>query len=275
LDQFLENILASKATNKIVRIGSRSKSVLLDDYNLYAKAKAQRQFLRTRREVYQETKLYKDMEEIEADGSDLCETLAHGTSRIRFNQIAGLVQENFPEHYNQLLCEPDEDGFIVVGVKDKSYFDYWLSGKDLRNRSESIGNQAHHNNQPRSFASILEISASNIWLLSLDERKVLVQHWERLLQNEWIDMLSAYGERADEIQAESNILQSEFNARVIEKADVIGLTTTGLARYGSLLKRVQSKTLVCEEAGEVLEVSTNMCMTLIPVTYAPSYATFY
>jgi len=41
---------------------------------------------------------------------------------------------------------------------------------------------------------------------------------------------------------------------LLERVDVIGLTTTGLARYAPLLDRVASKTLICEEAGEVLEV---------------------
>jgi hypothetical protein len=251
LDQFLEHILASKATQRIVRIGSRSKSTLLENFNLHAVANAQKKFVRTRQEVFEETKLYKTMEGIEVDGTALCETLTHGVSRIRFGQIASLVKQEFPDHYNQLLCEPDEDGFIVVGVKDKSYFDYWLSGKDLLNRDKSTLGVG----QPRSLRSILRIP--DIWALTQRERRILVQHWEERLREEWIDGMSVHGESADEVQLKLNTLQSEFNARVIEKVDVVGITTTGLARYGSLLKRVQSKTLICEEAGEVLEVSGN------------------
>lgn len=192
------------------------------------------------------------MEGIEGDGTALCETLTHGVSRVRFGQIANLLKQEFPDHYNQLLCEEDEDGFTVVGVKDNSYFDYWLSGKDLRNRGKSTRDAG----QSRSLRSILRIP--DIWVLSQAERRVLVEHWEERLRAEWIDRMSVYGESSDEIKLELNTLQSEFDARVIEKVDVVGITTTGLSRYGSLLKRVQSKTLICEEAGEVLEVFGNL-----------------
>ena len=49
-------------------------------------------------------------------------------------------------------------------------------------------------------------------------------------------------------------VRSEYNRRLLERVDVIGLTTTGLARHAPLLNRVEAKTLICEEAGEVLEV---------------------
>ena len=99
---------------------------------------------------------------------------------------------------------------------------------------------------------------SDIWTLSATERKVLVKYWEALLRDQWINDMSVYGESANEIQLELNNLRSEFNARIIETRDVVGITTTGLARCGSLLNRVQSKTLICEEAGEVLEVSCDL-----------------
>jgi hypothetical protein len=256
LDQFLEHILLSKTTDRIVRIGARSKSTLLDNYNLHTISQQQKRSLRTKVEGLHEKSLYENMEGFQKEGTELCDTLTHGVSRIRFNHIADLVKQDFPNHYQQLLCEPDEDGFTIVGVKDKSYFDYWLSGKDLRTRGKSAGRSADRAHRQRALNSILQIS--DIWDLSLAERKTLVQHWEALLRDQWINRMSFYGERIDEIQLELDAIHSEFNARVIEKMHVVGITTTGLARYGSLLKRVQSKTLICEEAGEVLEVSGDM-----------------
>jgi hypothetical protein len=257
LDQFLEHILLSKTTDRIVRIGTRSKSALLDEYNLHTISQKQKRLLRTKTERSQEANLYQNMERIEMEGTELCDTLTHGVSRIRFKDVADLVKQDFPDHYHQLLCEPDEDGFTIVGVKDNSYFDYWFSGKDLRTRHKSTGGaagRAHHERRP--LDSILQVP--DIWLLSLTERKTLVQHWETLLRDQWINRMSFYRERIDEIQLELNSVHSEFNARVIEKMHVVGITTTGLAKYGPLLKRVQSKTLICEEAGEVLEVSGNI-----------------
>lgn len=41
--------------------------------------------------------------------------------------------------------------------------------------------------------------------------------------------------------------------RVLAKAKVIDVTTSGLARNLDVLRQVQAKVMVCEEAGEVLE----------------------
>jgi hypothetical protein len=263
LDQFLEHLLVSKVTNNIVRIGSRSKSTLLEKYNLYTILQEQKRFHRTKGEIFQETVLHKQLSEIEESGAALCETLTHGSSQIRFHQISDLLQEQFPRQYVQLTCEPD-DGFTVVGVKDGSYFDYWLRAKDIRNRGKSAMGAAGEsqpntrissNQRPRALAQILTVSQSNIWLLSKAERNNLAQHWERLLREEWIEMANGLGELSSELNLKLQTFQSEFSARALENVDVIGLTTTGLARNPLLLKRLESKTLICEEAGEVLEVS--------------------
>ena len=69
-----------------------------------------------------------------------------------------------------------------------------------------------------------------------------------------MDKLGVYSDAQRRTAAQLSALRSEYNKRILETADVIGLTTTGLARNASLLHFVNSKTLICEEAGEVLEV---------------------
>lgn len=46
---------------------------------------------------------------------------------------------------------------------------------------------------------------------------------------------------------------SQIDRRVLQTADVIGVTTTGLARRISVLRRVRCKVIICEEAGEAME----------------------
>lgn len=53
-----------------------------------------------------------------------------------------------------------------------------------------------------------------------------------------------------------------MDRRVLQSADVIGVTTTGLARRIATLKRSRSKVIMCEEAGEILE--GHMLSTLFP-----------
>lgn len=55
------------------------------------------------------------------------------------------------------------------------------------------------------------------------------------------------------MKRQDGLLKSELDLRCLLAANIIGVTTTGLARNLELLRRVRSKALLCEEAGEVLE----------------------
>lgn len=54
----------------------------------------------------------------------------------------------------------------------------------------------------------------------------------------------------------------EVRSRCIEGADVVGMTTSGAARELTMLRKLSSKVLVCEEAGEVLE--SHILTSLLP-----------
>ncbi len=45
----------------------------------------------------------------------------------------------------------------------------------------------------------------------------------------------------------------EVGRRVLQSADVVGVTATGLAQRIATLKRLRSKVIMCEEASEILE----------------------
>ena len=66
----------------------------------------------------------------------------------------------------------------------------------------------------------------------------------------------------DESRQTSTDIYDEFDRRVLETAEVIGVTTTGLAKRISILRHVSVKVVICEEAGEVLEA--HMLSALIP-----------
>jgi superfamily I DNA and/or RNA helicase len=54
----------------------------------------------------------------------------------------------------------------------------------------------------------------------------------------------------------------KLNLRCLRNADVIGVSTTGLARNLNMLRRLASKVVICEEAGEVLEA--HLLTALLP-----------
>jgi len=202
---------------------------------------------------------HKAMESLVEEGNELCNSLCHGTSKIQWTQLDDFLGRNYPVHHAQMMGWADVGGFVRVGKKRGTVFHYWKFGLDLKDR-ESYGELQGIvicNSPTGSSRTLNELLApdADIWEFSRDERSLILCHWENLLRQDWIDEIVV---RAQGYQNESEKLDevwSEGYRRLLERVDVIGLTTTGLARYSPLLDRVKSKTLICEEAGEVLEVT--------------------
>jgi len=177
---------------------------------------------------------------------------------MTWGHIKDLLKIEFPIHYEQLASSVDEEGFISVGAKDGSFFEFWRKGKDIKRRETLYRKDAHGTPKsaeeaPRSLESL--ILDSNIWEFTRAERAQIIKLWENLCNEEWIDKLIGLSESHENATRALDLLTAEYHRRILETADVIGLTTTGLARNTFLLESLKSKTLICEEAGEVLEVS--------------------
>lgn len=121
--------------------------------------------------------------------------------------------------------------------------------------------------EPRSIEE-LSMPTSNLWEFTKEERIILLDHWAKAMRQEWVDHLVIKAQEHKEKVEELNVLSSEYSREVLDGADIIGLTTTGLAKYAPILSRIDSKTLICEEAGEVLEVSS---YTVPPDTFSPIF----
>jgi superfamily I DNA and/or RNA helicase len=86
----------------------------------------------------------------------------------------------------------------------------------------------------------------------------------------WIDEVcfdiiasfSATVDKATETQQRLSNIHDESNRRILQGADVIGVTTSGLAKRFSLLKHMRCKVIICEEAGEVME--PHMISAMLP-----------
>jgi hypothetical protein len=235
-----------------------SKSEKLDKYNLYEWMNRD-DGTKTRAEGSMEYHCHKAMEFQLEEGNELCDSLCHGTSKIQWTQLDDFLRRNYPTHHAQIKGEIDQDGFLKVGKKRGTYFYYWKFCYDLRDRGsyEELQGQMTVNSPTTASRPLAELLSSDvdIWEFSRDERTLILRHWDDQLRQDWIDEIVV---RAQGYQDESetlNAVRSECYRRLLERVDVIGLTTTGLARYAALLDRVESKTLICEEAGEILEAT--------------------
>ena len=88
------------------------------------------------------------------------------------------------------------------------------------------------------------------------ERSALHKYWvqqsTRELNRRFLHILDSYKQIKDSLKK----IHQELDLRCLLRAHVIGVTTTGLARHLDVLRRVQAKVVMIEEAGEVLEAHT-------------------
>lgn len=92
--------------------------------------------------------------------------------------------------------------------------------------------------------------------MSRGERHDLYCYWTQQRSNDLIDKIIKAWDSHQKTVREVQSITQEQQLRCLLEAKVIGVTTTGLARNLDVLRRLQSRVLVNEEAGEVLEAHT-------------------
>ncbi|EXV00312.1 UvrD/REP type DNA helicase [Metarhizium robertsii] len=106
------------------------------------------------------------------------------------------------------------------------------------------------------------ISDLDIHSLSPRERKYLKNFWSTENHKQAVDDLFEDIKHTSSTQREVSKIHDKVDRRVLQEADVIGITTTGLAKRISTLQRLRCKVVICEEAGEVME--PHMLSALLP-----------
>ena len=132
----------------------------------------------------------------------------------------------------------DEEGFREVRGKKFNPLDIWLKGA------------------PRHFTSTRQVSQlihTNLHEMSRLERSALHKYWVRGntddINSRLLNVLGSYQNIRDSFKR----CHQEIELRYLLNAQVIGVTTTGMARNLDILRRVRAKVVLSEEAGEVLE----------------------
>ncbi|KAH0848189.1 NF-X1 finger and helicase domain protein [Fonsecaea pedrosoi] len=231
LDQLLED-LVRHGIGQIVRIGSQSKSEILQNCNLRILA-SNIDLTKTERHEHWVLKLRLDEDE---------RIISKAIKRLSLEgDVAALksyLEIYYPKSYRTLFGGEDDDGFERV-VRHKTYLlNAWRKGGSPQG-------------PVRRLESLLEVP--NIESLNHFERQRLYYHWlaesKKTAQAELLNALAQYKEHKERFDQ----VRAGVDLRCLQQAKIIGVTTTGLARTLPILRKLNSKVLVCEEAGEVLE----------------------
>ncbi|RAL10327.1 putative NF-X1 finger and helicase domain protein [Aspergillus homomorphus CBS 101889] len=239
LDQLLEDLLDNGITSQIIRIGSQSKSERLQPLNL---RNVVRGVEKTRMEKQQQWQLHTALDDHEDEFRELklnAMGLDHG--------LKSYLEQHQPYHYAQLFAQ-DADGF---------------QRSRKRNPGRTIQSWLKAGSKSRAQPTpIQKLAKVHVDAMTAAERKALHAHWIYDYRQKTHLRAQAALHHHLETKASWDRIRDEIDLRCLKAADVIGVTSTGLARNLEMLRRLPSKVLVCEEAGEVLEA--HLLTSLLP-----------
>ena len=92
--------------------------------------------------------------------------------------------------------------------------------------------------------------------MNREERQKIHRYWVAEITNCVRENLCRALKSYTRTKEQLNHCRQELNLRYLQQAHVVGMTTTGLARNLDILRRLRSKVMLYEEAGEVLEAHT-------------------
>lgn len=171
-------------------------------------------------------------------------------------------------------------------------FDYWCRGGDLHDvesllvafdtilgRNEAIGQSLSAKNSATARQNVFQevmlnvehVStdpAQDIWAKPLLERQAHVQKWRHEIGiAKVIDQAVEIHRRHQDSLGHQDQNRADTDTRLLGQQDVIGLTTTACAKFWPLLSKLELRTVICEEAGEVIEAHS-LCTLFSSVKHA-------
>ncbi|EPE04305.1 hypothetical protein F503_01309 [Ophiostoma piceae UAMH 11346] len=268
LDQLLEHVLDARPKTQVIRMGSRSKSERLRDLNLFELSRTEERTRNERSSLYE---FGLELDELTADFQKLSDKL---TRSMSFSSIAAFLHDHHRSYSMQLFGSGsgfgdgvDDQGYTMVQQSKDKIFLAWMRGgrTDTENGNTPPPATAKQETMTeiRKRLQLLEDAAGlDILALNADERNVLYQKWQYESFTMAADAICREYEKFVSTKKSYDYARRETDLRCLQRAEIVGVTTTGLARNNNLLKNLRAKVLLCEEAGEVLEA--HMLTSLLP-----------
>lgn len=222
---------------QIVRIGGQSKSETLKPLNLRVIAQETE---KTKLEKSEAWRYHQTLEEDAQEVAALLHDIQNATSPRTMKRY---LEAYHTEHYYELYPR-EEEGWETVQPRHDDTVRKWL-----RNAPGGPNTLT----RPRSVSALLTAPTGQ---MSQKERRTLYEHWIKDIREMFSEKLVQATGAFSITREKLNRCNQELNLRCLKRAHVVGVTTSGLARNIELLHRLNSKILICEEAGEILEAHT-------------------
>lgn len=218
----------------MIRIGGRSREESLAGKNLRVISKTE---AKTSVEKKILTAAYSEMEECFESADDQLRPIHLARKHpLDWDIIQPFLSRTYPDIAWQFEFDPECDGFALVGTDPLKQ---WLGRR-----------QTGH---ARAIDALQREAELDIHSLHHCERWILAERWCDEIVRQSSDALFERLEYAKNPRKQISDVYADADRRALVKADVIGVTTTGLARNINTLRHLRSKVIVCEEVGEILE----------------------
>jgi len=237
--------------DSLARIGGRSKSEMLAQYNVKALAQSKNPDSFAQRRIRQVTaQLHKLKEEI----VKLIEKLK---APIRWNDISDYLETDEPSFFVWLTVPDSEDSdseeaglFKMVGPNGKELKEdhLWKCWQEGRRPDDWIMPLLSDNIEDDDLDDF-----EHFWSLSLEDRTSCIEQWKKDIMQPTADHLGSFVAELTTLAEERKALKYDGELEILKDARVIGATTSGAAKYRDILGVVAPEVVLVEEAGEVLE----------------------
>ena len=237
LDGPLEHAVDA-GVKQVIRIGSNSKSEKLADLNLRVVAKNEE------RTKFEKSENWELRQQIEAFGQSINDSLVELRDATSEASVMSFLRDEHPEYHAQLVQpEVDAEGFrLVRNWRAPRGLNAWLQG-GLHIAPAAQGTRD-----------------IDLHTLNSAQRQKLYSSWTQQLMEPIRKSLLVNLQAYESVKARLDSIKTEVDLRVLNKANVIGVTTSGLARNIGLLRRLNCKVLIKEEAGEIMEAHSLTAM---------------
>ncbi|XP_030831565.1 NFX1-type zinc finger-containing protein 1-like [Strongylocentrotus purpuratus] len=161
-----------------------------------------------------------------------------------------------------------DDDTLAFRLDDLDNLDVggWHQDKrELSNRKHNLERKLRSNERMSDKEAN---TVRDVWGLGEDKRWRLYRYWAHLHRQESHRQLVDMQRQFTNVCQELREARSQEDFEILKNASVVGMTTTGAAKFHMLLQRIQPRIVVVEEAAEVLEAHivtalTESCQHLI------------
>jgi len=276
LDAFMTG-LRDAGVDKLMRVGGASKEEWTRAINLRGLAREE-QYTRGERGDRRRVDVEKDSNFAHLEA--WCKGLSGEflTGFPCWQHVSSIVEREYPHIHSQLITKASEPRIQALT------YNYWAKGGDL-STIESLQNELlkrlhvdldGKDDTGRALADAKALltniaaftktqttaaGANDVWRLPLDQRQALLVEWQaKVDKNRVTSKLCEVQKKHKRLTESVRSILEQKDIRVMQKQNIVGMTTTACAGRREMLQRVGFEIMICEEAGEVLEAHALCCL---------------